>query len=90
MPTTVVVFSDNRDDLAGAANAAGLRVRRVETDDTGVAAGVAFEVVRRSGGVVLFSPASATPARQGNYADRSRSLKTPTERPSRAAALLAV
>ena len=75
LPTTVVLFSDNRAELASLAGAARLRSIVVDSDDVGLAARAAFNAISLSGGVVLFSPASATPARQGNYIDRSRTFQ---------------
>lgn len=74
-PTTVVLFSDNRAELSAVASTSRVRFVVVDSDDVGVAARSAFNAISLTGGVVLFSPASATPRRQGNYIDRSRAFQ---------------
>jgi UDP-N-acetylmuramoyl-L-alanine---L-glutamate ligase len=74
-PTMVVLFSDNRTELTALAERASVRHLVVDSDDVAEATRTAFHALAADGGVVLFSPASATPTRQGNYRDRSRTFQ---------------
>jgi UDP-N-acetylmuramoyl-L-alanine---L-glutamate ligase len=73
-PVGIVLFSHTTARFAAALREAGLPFETSPGDDVADAVAVARGMAT-PGGVVLFSPAVPTPARLGNYADRSRAFK---------------